>query len=140
MIDETLVASVATFAIPCHRWIVLKAVEPAAYQCVAHFDLVIQETEGQARIHGLNPEGKTGEFDGKLIEIDAIKATLDNVAAEVGAQVVVEIWIADGFGDGLIGQLGCGLSVRKPDNDAGWIRHEPLVVVQAFHQCVGQES
>jgi hypothetical protein len=101
---------------------------------------VIQEAEGQAGIHGFDPEGKARKFDRKLIQVDAIQAALYNVAAEVGAQVVIEVWIAEGLGDGLIGQPGYGLSVREPDDDAGWIRHEPLVVVQAFHQCVGQES
>src|ERR1019366_269999 len=140
VINELLSILVAAVPVPGHGRVVLKPVEPATDERVAGLHLVIQEAEGQAWIHGLDPEGKTGEFDGKLIEIDAIKATLDNVAAEVGAQGVVEVWIADGLGDGLMGQLGCGLPVREPNNDTGCIRPEPLVLVQAFHQCVGQES
>src|ERR1035437_3439318 len=140
VINELLSILVAAIAVPSHGGVVLKPVEPATDERVAGLHLVIEEAEGQARIHGLNPEGKTGEFDGKLIQVDAIKAALYNVAAEVGAQVVVEVWIADGLGDCFIGQLGRGLCIREPNNNAGWIRHEPLVVVQAFHRCVGQES
>jgi hypothetical protein len=38
---------------------------------------VIEEAKGQPRVHGLDPEGETAEFDGKLVEIDAVQAALD---------------------------------------------------------------
>ena len=137
--NESVVACIAAVAIPGHGRIVLKTVEPASDERVAGLHLVIEEAKGQTRVHGLDPEGKTAELDGELIEIDAVEAALDNVPAEIGAQIVVEVGIADGLGDGLVAQLGCGLPVREADDNASWIRLQAFVVVQAFDQRFCQE-
>jgi len=104
---------------PSHGRVVLKSVEPATDERVAGLHLVIQEPEGQARVHGLDPEGKPGKLDSQLVDIDTVEAALNDVPAEVSPQIVVEVGVANGFGDGLIAQPSGGQPVREPDNDAG---------------------
>ena len=88
----------------------MKTVEPASDERVAGLHLVIEEAKGQTRVHGLDPEGKTAELNGELVEIDAVEAALDYVPAEVGAQIIIEVGIADGLGYGFVAHLGGGLS------------------------------
>jgi hypothetical protein len=79
--DKAIVRRIAAVAVPRHRGIVLEAVEPAADECIANLDLVIEETEGKPWVHGLDPQRETSQFDGQYIQIDAIQTALDDMAA-----------------------------------------------------------
>ena len=137
--SEPVVVFVTPFTLPRHNGVVLETVEPASDERIANLHFVIEETKGQTRIHGFDPEGQATKLDGELIEIDAVEAALDDVTTEVRAQVVVEVRVADGLRDGFVGQLGCGLPVREADDNASRIRVQAFMVVQAFDQGFRQE-
>ena len=119
---KTLVSRVTTFALPGHDRIILKMVEPATHKCITDLNLMIEKPKGETRVHGLDPEGETAELDSELIEIDAVKAALDDMAPEVGAKIIVEVGIAEGLRNGFVSRFCGGMPICEPDDNAGWIR------------------
>src|ERR1019366_2943760 len=94
VVDKLLPVLVAAVAVPGHGRIILKAIEPAADQGIAALQLVIEEAEREARVHGFDPKREAAKFNGQRIHIDAIQAALHNMATEVGSQVVIKVRIA----------------------------------------------
>ena len=82
-VDAVGVALVAALAVlPGHDRVVLELVEPGADEAVAALDLVVEEGEGQRPVHRLDPEREAAELHGQRIEVHAVDAALDDVAAQ----------------------------------------------------------
>ena len=137
------VVPVAAFAVlPRHHRVVAELIEPRPDERVAALDLVVQETERQLPVHGLDPERQPAQFDGQRIDVDAVDASFHHVAAEHRLEAGLEIGVVRRAGDQLVADAlavvaGILADAEQPDQGTLAVGFDAAMVLQRGIQRVG---
>ena len=130
--------------LPSHHWVVLKLIEPRTDQGVAALDLVIQESERQRAVHGLDPERQAAQLDGQGIEVDGVDATLHHVATQDCLEARLEVVVVRSAGDEFVGQTVelrslIVVTAKQPHERARAVGFDAPVTLQRSIQCLGKK-